>query len=466
MTAIRKNKLDIVNGPVLGVLFSVSVPIMLNNVITSLYNLADGLWVAQLSIVDFTATSFIWPPHFFFVSLGIGLAMAGTSIISQLLGAGKIERAESYAAHIFYFCLFIGIVFGTLGVVLAPAIIGGMGATGLLADRSVTYFSIIMVGFIFEMIYLSLYSILAAQGQTRIMTTISLVIALVNVVLDPIFIFAKVPLIGTNGLNMGIAGAAWATVISQVLRVFLAVLAVMSRHNEVRVHLRGIKLTKRQFSEIAKAGFPTALGQGSAALGFTLMNSVVVSYGQATLSAYSAVNRVSGFLMQPANGVGSALTAIIGQNMGAQKIDRVKKFNRAAFQSITVITVASAILLILLRNPLLKLFLGQAGDDADLVWKMALEYVFYIAAMTPAMGYFNAFSGIFIGAGYHRYSAYLSILRLWGLRLPILLLFQRFTNLDATGIWLAMLFSNVLLIPAGLWLYLRGKWLREPRIDH
>ncbi|NLB10495.1 MAG: MATE family efflux transporter [Clostridiaceae bacterium] len=466
MTTMQKNKLDIVNGPVLQVLFSVAVPIMINNVITSLYNLADGLWVAQLSIVDFTATSFIWPPHFLFVSLGIGLAMAGTSIISQLLGADKIEQAESYASHVFYSCFFVGLIFSVFGVVFAPAIIGGMGATGLLAEKSVTYLSIIMVGYIFETTYLSFYSILAAQGQTKLMTVISLATALVNVVLDPIFIFAKVPLIGIKGLDMGIAGAAWATVISQVLRVILAVLAVMSRHNGVKLRLKGIKLTKRQFGEIARAGFPTALGQGSAALGFTLMNSIVVSYGQATLSAYAAVNRVSGFLMQPAEGVGSSLTAIVGQNMGARKIDRVKKFNRTAFKSITLITIASASLLILVRYPLLKLFLGQGGDDVDLVWKLALEYVFYIAAMTPAMGYFSAFTGIFIGSGYHRYSAFLSILRLWGLRLPLVLLFQRYTNRGATGIWISMSLSNSMLMPAGLRLYLRGKWIKEPRIDH
>ncbi|HHV41757.1 MAG TPA: MATE family efflux transporter [Clostridiaceae bacterium] len=466
MGKIQNKKIDIVNGPVVQVLFAVAVPLMINNMIMSLYNLADGLWIAQVSLVDFSATSFIWPPHFLFVSLGMGISMAGISIISQLIGAGNHDRAESYATHVFYFCLGVGIFCSILAVVLAPTIIGWMGATGLLAERSITYFSIIMVSYFFEMIYLAFYAILGAQGKTRVVTQISLITSVVNVVLDPLFIFETVPIVGIKGLNMGIAGAAWATVLSQFLRVVLGIGAMRSKDNEIVLRLRKVKLTSKQFIEIGRAGFPTALGQSSTALGFTLMNSIVVSCGQATLAAYASVNRVSGFLLQPAQGIGNALTPLVGQNLGAGQGERVKKFNRAAFKAITIITVASGILLIVLRHSLLNLFIRESGEDAALVWSLALEYVYYIAVMTPAMGFFGAFSGIFIGAGYHRYSAFLSIMRLWGLRLPIVLSLQNIFNLGATGIWIAMLASNMLLIPIELRLYYKGKWFTSPRINH
>ncbi len=466
MLKTQNKKLDIVNGPVHQVLFAIAIPLMINNVITSLYNLADGLWLAQLSLVDFSATSFIWPPHFLFVSLGMGIATAGISIISQLIGAEELETARSYATHVFYFCLGVGLTFSALAVLLAPDIIGWMGATGLLAERSITYFSIIMVGFFFEMIYLSFYATLGAQGKTKIMTQISLITSIVNVVLDPLFIFETVPVIGTKGLNMGIAGAAWATVLSQLLRVLLGLGAIRSADNEVQLKLIKVKLSGRKFRELATVGFPSALGQSSAALGFTLMNSIVVSYGQATLAAYAAVNRVSGFLLQPVQGLGSALTPIVGQNLGAGQKNRVKRFNRAAFKSVTLITVASGILLVLTRYPLLNLFIGEAGADAEQVWSLALEYVYYLTAMLPAVGYFQTFTGIFVGAGYPRYAALLAIMRLWGLRLPLLLVFQNFTNLGPTGIWIAMLSSNALLIPLELWLYWKEDWFRHPRISH
>lgn len=466
MQKTENKKIDILNGPVHQVLFAIAIPLMINNVITSLYNLADGLWLAQLSLVDFSATSFIWPPHFLFVSLGMGIAMAGISIISQLIGAEELEKARSYAAHVFYFSLGAGLFFSALAVFLAPNIIGWMGATGLLAERSITYFSIIMVGFFFEMLYLSFYAILGAQGKTRVMTQISLITSVVNVVLDPLFIFDTVPLIGIKGLNMGIAGAAWATVLSQFLRVVLGLGAIRSADNEIQLQLIKVKLSGRKFRELVTVGFPTALGQSSAALGFTLMNSIVVSYGQTTLAAYAAVNRVSGLLLQPVQGLGSAMTPIVGQNLGAEQGERVKKFNKAAFKSVTIITVISGVLLMLIRYPLLNLFIGEAGADAEQVWSLALEYVYYLTAMLPVMGYFHVFSGIFVGAGYHRYAAFLSIMRLWGLRLPLVLIFQNFTSLGATGIWISMLASNALLVPLELWLYWKEDWFRNPKISH
>ncbi len=466
MQKTENKKIDILNGPVHQVLFAIAIPLMINNVITSLYNLADGLWLAQLSLVDFSATSFIWPPHFLFVSLGMGIAMAGISIISQLIGAEELETAKSYATHVFYFSLGAGLFFSTLAVFLAPNIIDWMGATGLLAERSITYFSIIMVGFFFEMLYLSFYAILGAQGKTKVMTQISLITSVVNVVLDPLFIFETVPVIGIKGLNMGIAGAAWATVLSQFLRVVLGLGAIRSADNEIQLRLIKVKLSGRKFRELVTVGFPTALGQSSAALGFTLMNSIVVSYGQTTLAAYAAVNRVSGLLLQPVQGLGSAMTPIVGQNLGAEQSERVKKFNKAAFKSVTIITVISGVLLVLIRYPLLNLFIGEAGADAEQVWSLALEYVYYLIAMLPVMGYFHTFSGIFVGAGYHRYAALLSIMRLWGLRLPLLLIFQNFTSLGATGIWIAMLASNALLLPLELWLYWKEDWFRNPKISH
>ncbi len=465
--AIQANKdRRILEGPVTPVLFAVAVPLMINNLINSLYQLADGLWVAQLSLVEFAATSFVWPPHFLFVSLGVGIAIAGTAIIAQLIGSDDEPRAESYATHIFYSCLVLGIVFSVVGYLLSPSIVGWMGATGELKKFSTTYLSILMIGFIFEMLFLSFFAILGAQGKTKLTTMISASSAILNVILDPFFIFDRVPFLDIPGLGLGIAGAAWATVCSQIVRVIFGVVAIYSSSNKIRLRFRNVRLKWVQFRELIRMGIPTALGQGSAALGFTLLNSEIALYGNATIAAYSAVNRVGSFVMQPAAGIGGALTAIIGQNMGARKIDRVKKFNYSAFRVITIMAIAGSLLMWFVRYPVLSLFITETGSEADLVWKLALEYVLFNVFMTPAMGYFNAFSGIFSGAGYPRYAAYMSILRLWGIRLPLIYIFRRLTDLGPMGVWISMLASNYLIIIFGIWLYRKGKWLKEPAINH
>lgn len=439
---------------------------MVNNLITSIYNLADGLWVAQLSLVEFAATGFVWPPHYLFVSLGIGVAIAGTTIISQLIGAEDKPRAESYASHIFYFCLTLGLVFSIAGYFLAPLIVGLMGGSGDLGGYATTYLSILMAGFIFEMLYLAFFAILGAQGKTRVTTVISAFAAGLNVILDPFFIFDRLPFGGLRGLGMGIAGAGLATVLSQVIRVILGFYAIYSPANEIRLGFRRIKLSLFQFKELVRMGFPTAFGQASAALGFTVMNAEVAAYGDATIAAFTAVNRIGGFVMQPTAGIGGSLTAIVGQNIGAGKVDRVRQFNRAAFWVVTVMAVAGSLILWFVRFPILSLFITETGPQADLVWQLAIEYTIFNAFMTPTMGYFDTYSGIFSGAGYPRYSAYLSILRLWGFRLPLIWFFRRFTALGPTGIWISLVASNALIIVVAAFLYGRGKWIKSPKVDH
>lgn len=454
----------ILKGPVTPVLFAVAVPLMINNLINSLYNMADGLWVAQLSLVEFSATSFVWPPHYLFVALGIGIAIAGTAIISQLIGSGDRAQAESYASHIFYFCLGLGVVFSVAGSVLSPSIVRWMGGTGDLGRHATTYLSILMAGFIFEMLYLAFFSILGAQGKTKITTIISASAAVLNAVLDPFFIFDRVPFIGIPGLGLGIAGAALATVLSQVIRVLLGVYAICSPHNEVRLKVRKVRFSGVKFGELTRKGFPTALGQASAALGFTLLNSEIVLYGDATMAAYAAVNRVASFVMQPTAGIGGALTAIVGQNMGAGQKDRVRAFNRTAFRYITAMAIAGSLLLWFLRYPALSLFIRETGPEADLVWRLSLDYMLFNALMTPAMGYFDAYTGIFSGAGYPKYAAYMSILRLWAVRLPMIWAFRYLTNLGPTGVWISMLASNIFIIIFAQILYRKGRWLESPRI--
>jgi len=466
LTSRAINSEDILKGSIVPVLFSVSVPMMITNLINAVYNLADGLWVAQLSLVDFSATSFVWPPHYLFVSLGVGISIAGTAIISQLIGAGEDERAESYATHIFIFCFVLGLFFSIAGYALAPYIIKVMGATGELYAAATTYLSILMVGFVFEMVYLSFNAILGAQGKTRVTTRISAVSAILNIVLDPIFIFTRIPFVNLPGLGMGIAGAAWATVISQAVRMLLGAMAIRSDVNEVRLRFRNTKLTFSQFTRLARTGFPTALGQSSAALGFTLMHSLIVDYGNATITAYAAVNRINSFVMMPASGIGSALTPLVGQNMGADNRERARDFARTAFRYITYISVAGGFLMWLLRHPVLSLFIRETGEHADLVWEQSLEYMIYSAFMTPPMGYFSAFAGIFSGAGYHRYAAFISIFRLWGIRLPLIYFFKSATSLGATGVWISMLASNILIILVGAIIYQKGKWYTDPIVRH
>src|SRR5690554_907511 len=192
----------ILRGNMYRVLATLSIPIVLNSLIQTLYNLADGLWVSRLSSVHFAATAFVWPVNFLFISMGMGLSIAGTSLLSQLVGHKDFQRAKEYAAQLVAITLASSIVFTALGYLATPLVVRLMGATADLAHLAIIYLRITFLDLPFLYLFFNVNSMMHAQGDTVTHMLLSAGSAILNVILDPIFIFT---------LDWGIAGAAWAT---------------------------------------------------------------------------------------------------------------------------------------------------------------------------------------------------------------------------------------------------------------
>ena len=229
------------------VIFTISVPLMLNNIVMTMYNLVDGLFVAQLSPEDFAATAFIWPLHFLFIAIGMGVGVGGTALLSQFIGAERMDTAHRYASNMLLIVLSLATLFSIFGFLAAPWMLSAMGATGTLYDKSLIYLQINFLGIFFDFIYFAYQAMLNSQGLTKDITFISIISSVVNIILDPIFIFEQVPLIGISGLGMGIAGAAWATVISKVVLLILAVI-VVTKDSQVPLTIRRDHIDSTNFS--------------------------------------------------------------------------------------------------------------------------------------------------------------------------------------------------------------------------
>ncbi|WP_353095409.1 MATE family efflux transporter [Tissierella praeacuta] len=437
----------ILKGSIYKVLITLSIPIMINSLIQTLYNLADGVFVSWISSVHFAATAFVWPVNFLFISLGIGLSIAGTSILSQLVGGGRIDETKEYSTQLIAITIISAISFTIIGYISSPIIIRLMGATGDLFTLSNTYLRITFLDLPFMFLFFNINSIMNAQGDTVLPTILSGISAVINVVLDPIFIFK---------FDWGIAGAAWATLIS---RVFLAVVGFMmlfSEKNKIRPDFKEFKFNKKIIKEIVNIGIPSAIGQSGASLGFIVLNGFIVTYGTATMAAYAMVNRITSLIMQPSMGLGSALTAIVGQNMGANQIDRVKESFRKALKLTLIIGIMGCILLIAFDKPIINFFM-RSKDDLSVI-DLALVYLFYTSLSMPLMGIFSVLQGLFQGSGNTKYSMAMEIGRLWFVRLPMILLFKNFTNWGPTGIWFSMSFSNLIVCLYGYGVYRRNGW--------
>lgn len=452
----KKSNIEfITNGNITDVIFKLSIPLMISNLIKTLYGITDGIYVAQISSEDYAATSFTWPVLYLFIAVGLGVSVAATSLMSQRLGARKLKDCSIYAVHTLILTTVLGVFFSILGVITAPFIVRWMGATGSFEYKSYIFLAINSVGLLFDMIFFGYQSILNSQGRTKSMTIISTISSITNVVLDPFFIFDNV--LEIPGLNMGLAGAAWATVLSKVLLVVFAI-RVVKKESEIEVNFKNFRLDMGIIKHIFSIAIPASLGSSGEAIGFTVLNGFIQSYGTTTLAAFSMGNRLSDIFNQGAIGIGMALTSITGQNMGAGKKERSKDIFKRANVIITFFSLASAIIILLFKDQLLSIFIKDRSDIE--LWRQASEYMYFSAIITFFMGYFSAINGFFQGVGKTKLTMYLSLARLWVLRLPLIMLLKSLTNLGSTGIWISMLVSNALTVIVGFIIYKRGRWER------
>ena len=452
----KKSNIEfITNGNITDVIFKLSIPLMISNLIKTLYGITDGIYVAQISSEDYAATSFTWPVLYLFIAVGLGVSVAATSLMSQRLGARKLKDCSIYAVHTLILTTVLGVFFSILGVITAPFIVRWMGATGSFEYKSYIFLAINSVGLLFDMIFFGYQSILNSQGRTKSMTIISTISSITNVVLDPFFIFDNV--LGIPGLNMGLAGAAWATVLSKVLLVVFAI-RVVKKESEIEVSFKNFKLDMGIIKHIFSIAIPASLGSSGEAIGFTVLNGFIQSYGTTTLAAFSMGNRLSDIFNQGAIGIGMALTSITGQNIGAGKKERSKDIFKRANVIITFFSLASAIIILLFKDQLLSIFIKDRGDIE--LWRQASEYMYFSAIITFFMGYFSAINGFFQGVGKTKLTMYLSLARLWVLRLPLIMMLKSLTNLGSTGIWISILVSNALAVIVGFIIYKRGRWER------
>lgn len=445
---MKDNKSELIlEGDMYKVLLTLSIPIMINSIIQTLYNLVDGIWVSKISSVHFAATSFVWPVNFLFVALGMGLSVAGTSLLSQLLGADKFKEAKEYTAQLMVSSFILSIIFMIIGVVTSPYIIKLMGGEGYFAELSNTYLRISFLDLPFMFLYFNINSIMNAQGNTVTPTILSAISALINVVLDPIFIFT---------FDMGIAGAAWATVLSRVVLALLGLKYIFKSENNLKPNFHKFKFNKIILKDIVKVGLPASVGQAGASVGFIFLNGFIVSYGTVTMAAFGMVNRVTSLVMQPAMGVGAALTAVVGQNLGANKIERVTESFIKSSKIALSIGIIGGVLMFIFNKQMVNFFI-QSNDEPEVITQ-SITYMKYIAFSMPLMGLFSVLQGVFQGSGDTKYSMAMEIGRLWIVRLPMILIFKNFTDFGPSGIWFSMSFSNLIVCVYGIWVYQKCEW--------
>lgn len=452
----RDNKKFITQGPLYKVLITLSLPLMLNNFVQQLYELVNSLWLNRLGQNEFAGVIFVFPVNFLFMSIALGIYISGSAILSREIGKGDIDSAQKYASNLIISALFLGLSISIVGYILTPFIVKIMGADSSFIEISISYLRVSILSFIFIALYFSIQSVLNSQGFNKQLMIANVCSLIINMILAPYFIFDKVPFTNITGLGLGVRGAAFATLIAKASLLLIGSILALKYSKDIKI-TKIVKLSKKRIIHLSKVAFPAMIGTGGAAMGFMVLNAFIVSYGTFVLAAFGLVNRITSLVMQPAMGIGASMTAIIGQNLGAGRKDRVFECFRKANIINLAITLVGCFFFYIFDKEIISFFLQQKENTK--AFKASIGYLHFIIPTIPLMGMFSIFQGVFQGASFTKYSMYIEVIRLWVLRLPMILLFKHFTNLSHLGIWISMSSSNLLIVLFAFILYRGRRWL-------
>lgn len=434
----------ILHGDMNRVILVLALPVMANNLIQTVYNLTDTYFVSKLGTTEIAAMQFVWPMIFLMISLGAGLSMAATTLISQYTGSDQKEHAKKVAAQIISFSFCFSIILGIIGYLTSPFILKSIGLSGDMYKHSNSFIRIMFLGSPTMFLMFSYNAIKAGIGDTYSPMVVGAFSVVLNIILDPIFIFT---------FGLGIRGAALATVISRGIFGVYSILSLFSSKNDFQLNFSDLKFDKDELSKLIKIGLPSSLGQSTEAIGFMVLNIFIISFGEATLTSFAIGNRINGLILMPAMGIGSALATIVGQNLGFGNIERAKSAVKSSLKLSVFFLVLAGIPLIFFANDIIEIFTSD-----PIVLEQASFYLILITLSIPLMGIFQVFIGTFQGSGHTILAMIMMMGRLWVLRLPMILLLKNYTNLGEKSVWFSMIFSNLLICIVGLIMYKSGAW--------
>lgn len=310
-----------------------SVPLLIGNLFQQLYNTVDSVVVGNF--IGSEALAAVGSSNSLInliIGMFLGIATGAGVIISQYYGAGD-EQKLSWAVHTcIALSLIGGVALSILGVLASPLILKWMGTPEDVMEGSVVYLRIFFSGSLFNLLYNMTAGVLRAVGDSRRPLYYLAVSSAVNVVLDLVFVV---------GFQMGIAGAAWATIIAQAVSAVLALVALMRTQDIYRVDLKKLKIDVRMMKRILAIGIPSGIQQSIISLSNVIVQSNINIYGSAAMAGYGASSKIDGFVTLPLQSFCIAATTFTGQNIGAKKKKRVIQ---GIFQGIAISLIYTLIL--------------------------------------------------------------------------------------------------------------------------
>lgn len=371
------------------ILFYFALPMVAGNILQQLYSIIDSMIVGNFIGADaLAAVGASYPITFVLITVANGCGIGCGVVISQYYGGKLIDKVKTSIFTSIIFITLFSFLLMVFGIFFSDSILNLMNTPGNIFNDSCIYMKIYFLGVVFLFLYNIINSSFNALGNSKTPLIFLVLSSLLNIILDLLFVIK---------FHMGVAGAAYATLISQIvsaaLSLFFLLKTIRTMKYEKRIKLFDITILKNIF----KIAVPSILQQSIVSIGNLFVQALVNSYGAVVIAGYAAATKIDSITILPMSNMSNAVSTFTGQNIGAHKTDRVSKGYKAALIMIGVFCAFAALILFLFGHKLVGLFVDSASNQG--VIDIGTQYMRIVSIFYFFMGLMVITNGILRGSG-------------------------------------------------------------------
>ena len=421
-------------------LWTLAFPIMAGMGIHTLYTIVDMIFIGRLGGDAIAAVAFNMPLFFLVLGLSFGVGSGVTASIARFIGAKDKVNADNTAEHAVALGLIISTILTTLGLIYGEDLLQQLGATESVLPLSWDYLKVSLIGLPFMVFSTFFRSILSGEGDMKLPMAVAGLGTILNIILDPIFIFT---------LGYGVGGAAMASAISQliVFLIFVYMLFV-KEHAYIRFRMRDFSPSIFIIKDIIRVGLPASMSMIIMAFGQLVFNRILVRFSTDAVAAYQVGGRMDMVIFLPIMAIASALTTLVGMFFGAKEIEKIKFIAKYGIIRSVMVTGVLSIILYIFAPLVVKSFTMDVG-----IQSIAVTYLRFICLIYPLIAIGMTVGRILQGLGKGLPMLVITSIRILALSAPLALYFIMVLNKSIEWVWYAMIISTIVsVVISVIWL--------------
>lgn len=433
--------------PVKNLIFKLGVPIMIGMVFTALDNIGDALFVSGLGVNQLSAILICAPIGQAIVALGLLFGNGAGAYIPRLLGAKDMDRANKVASTALFGSLLLGIIATTLIFLNLEAILRILGGSNENISFAMTYARIYVPPLLLNIFIVTMNSLSSSEGRAKLVMVVNVLTAILNFILNPVCIYT---------LKMGIAGAAYATIIAQGLATLILVLNIVFKKSVFHFKISNISFDKDTLSPVFKVGFSTLAFQLLTSIATWFTNRQAALFGEPTIAALGTTMRIFSIGTLLVFGFSKGFQAIAGFNFGAKRIDRVRESVRLAIKITTIFCFVFSVVCAIFSKYIISIF----ADNNQEVITIGIQAMLVQSISFVFFGFYTIYSPLLLSLGKVKEGFLLGLCRQGICLLPMLIILPSIWG--RTGILIAQPVADILsVLITFIFVNITAKFLKE-----